>query len=129
MISSPDKAAKGHDIDYDTKLNLFGKEMTLKMGMLRPSPLSPSLEFPTFIILGSCSTMSLLLSRSLAVAPLAMNTKKMVLNIFAIIRLEGEICFKIDYFVGVDCVYPASGNGIKQVTLGGLYNLSPLLSG
>ena len=29
------------DINYDPKINLLGKEMTLKIGMFRPSPLSP----------------------------------------------------------------------------------------
>ena len=30
---------------------------------------------------------------------------------------------KIEYSVWVDCVYPSSGNAVKQVTTGGLYNL------
>ena len=33
---------------------------------------------------------------------------------------------KIEYSVWVDCVYPSSGNAVKQVTTGGLYNLSLL---
>ena len=97
------------DINCDTQINLFGKEMTLKIGMFRPSPLSPWVEilkvwfwiiffiqnFATSLgrvcavfFISECLTLSFL--TSFKALPLEMKTKKMMHSIFAIIVPEGE---------------------------------------
>ena len=97
--------------------HLFGKEMTLKIGILRPSPLSPSVEFPTFFIAGR-PTMSLLMS-SLAVALFEMQTMKMTLSIFAIIRPGGEVSLRFNILLCIWFSYGLPPELCKKINFDG----------